>query len=82
MQSTQDKYTDSSHLYIYRQLKAGKKNKYPRDIYANAEKSRTFAIEKGDREFCKLKNKENHIKIYQNGTKLYQWTLEQGNQRK
>ena len=49
MLSTQDKYTDSLHLYIYRQLKAEKNKKYSCDIYANAEKSRTFANEKRNR---------------------------------
>ena len=53
MQSTQDKYTDSLHLYIYRQLKAEKNKKYSCDIYANAEKSRTFANEKRNRDKTK-----------------------------
>lgn len=53
MLSTQDKYTDSLHLYIYRQLKAEKNKKYSCDIYANAEKSRTFANEKRNRDKTK-----------------------------
>ena len=32
MLSTQDKYTDSLHLYIYRQLKAEKNKKYDEQL--------------------------------------------------
>ena len=67
MQSIQDKYNDSSHLYIYRQLKAYKNKKYSSNSYVNAEKSSTFANGKRNRDICTLKNKEKPYK------KLSEW---------